>query len=234
MASSTTPEWRCPVGADGPRRPAGRDGGRGDHPERQPDARLGQCERRDVLPLVLSQPVRSRHRVGHHAPHERRRLFARREFGTQIQNDLASDGTVLGYKGSGTSKAFYIRLPSGTETPVNGLHLANAVNASHVVAGAIYGPSLSDPLHAAIWANGKVTDLNTLLPPGTTGWDLIEATAINDNGDIAGIAAHDGQSGRFPAQHERQRVGQVRHDSRNSRSARSSMSRSPSRPARST
>ncbi|HTX46227.1 MAG TPA: hypothetical protein VMD48_08120 [Solirubrobacteraceae bacterium] len=128
-------------------------------------------------------------------------FFAGVEWGTQIQNDLASDGTVIGYMGSGNSKTYYIRYPNGTETEIgqgtSGLHLANAVNASHVVAGAIYGPSTNDPLHAAIWANGKVTDLNTLLPPGTTGWDLIEATAINDNGDIAGIAAHNGQSVGF-------------------------------------
>jgi hypothetical protein len=128
-------------------------------------------------------------------------IFAGVEWGTQVQNDLASDGTVIGYMGSGNSKTYYIRYPNGTETEIgqgtSGLHLANAVNASHVVAGAIYGPSINDPLHAAIWANGKVTDLNTLLPPGTTGWDLIEATAINDNGDIAGIAAHNGQSVGF-------------------------------------
>jgi hypothetical protein len=123
--------------------------------------------------------------------------FDASEFGTMIEDDLASDGTVIGYIGSGTTKTYYIRYPNGTETEIgegtSGLHLANAVNASHVVAGAIYGPSLSDPLHAAIWANGKVTDLNTLLPPGTTGWDLIEATAINDNGDIAGVAEHNAQ-----------------------------------------
>jgi uncharacterized membrane protein len=124
-------------------------------------------------------------------------IFAGAEFGTLIENDLASDGTVLGYKGSGASKAFYVRLPSGTELPVSGLHLANAVNASHVVAGAIYGPSVSDPLHAAIWSNGKVTDLNTLLPAGTTGWELVEATAINDNGDIVGIGVHNDQEVGF-------------------------------------
>ncbi len=132
-------------------------------------------------------------------------FFDAAEFGTEINNDLASDGTVLGYKGSGSSKQFYVRLPSGSELPVStanappstGLHLANAVNASHIVAGAIYGPTLSDPLHAAIWANGKVTDLNTLLPPGTTGWDLIEAFAINNNGDIVGVAAHGGKQVGF-------------------------------------
>ncbi len=112
------------------------------------------------------------------------------EFGTLIANDLASDGTVLGYTGTGSAKTFYIRLPGGTETRVSGLHLANAVNASHVVAGAIYGPSLADPLHAAIWTNGALRDLNTLLPPGTTGWHLVEAFAINNSGDIVGVGIH--------------------------------------------
>ena len=51
------------------------------------------------------------------------------EFGTLISNDLASDGTVLGYTGANrnTGKTF-IRLPSGAEVPVNGLFHANAVN----------------------------------------------------------------------------------------------------------
>jgi hypothetical protein len=117
-------------------------------------------------------------------------------FGTLIQNDLASDGTVLGYKGSGNAKSYYLRLPTGTELPVNGLFHDNAVNRQHVVAGDILGTSISDPIHAAIWTNGVVTDLNTLLPPGS-GWDLEDALAINDNGDIVGIGAHNGQADGF-------------------------------------
>jgi uncharacterized membrane protein len=111
-----------------------------------------------------------------------------------FQNALASDGTVLGYKGTQRTGTFYLQLLSGTDTTVSGLYTANAVNASHVVAGSIsLGGGL---LHAAIWQpSGTVTDLNTLLPPGS-GWTLVNAFGINDNGDIVGIGDYNGvQSG---------------------------------------
>ena len=40
-------------------------------------------------------------------------------------------------------------------------------------------------LHAVLWQNGKLTDLNTLLPSGS-GWELILADGINDRGQIIG------------------------------------------------
>jgi hypothetical protein len=57
---------------------------------------------------------------------------------SQIMNDLASDGTVIGYRdstGSPVVRSFYIRLPTGAETQITGLGTVNAVNAQHVVAG---------------------------------------------------------------------------------------------------
>lgn len=106
-------------------------------------------------------------------------------------NDLASDGTLLGYKDAAT-RTFWLRLPGGSETPVLGLVGHNAVNARHVVAGTIAttdGDGNTIP-HAAIWKpDGTVVDLNTLLPPGS-GMVLVDALAINDNGDIAGIAGN--------------------------------------------
>lgn len=44
------------------------------------------------------------------------------------------------------------------------------------------------PCHAAIWENGKATDLNTVIP-ANTGWQLISAVAINDKGEIVGNGA---------------------------------------------
>ncbi len=117
------------------------------------------------------------------------------EFGTEINNDLASDGTVLGYTGSRSSGANFIRLPNGTVTPVSGLFHANAVNASHIVAGDIITGSPAAQ-HAASWSTGTVTDLNTLLP-ANSGWVLIDALAINDRGDIVGIGEFNGQEAGF-------------------------------------
>ena len=104
-------------------------------------------------------------------------------------NDLASDGSVIGFRDSGspTVRTHYLRLPSGVETPLTGFGAANAVNASHVVAGTI--PINGETIHAAIWKNGVITDLNTLLP-ANSGFVLYDALGINDNGDIVGVASH--------------------------------------------
>ena len=44
--------------------------------------------------------------------------------------------------------------------------------------------------HAFIWQDGKMTDLNALLPPGS-GWEFLSAVAINDSGQILAEADHD-------------------------------------------
>ena len=43
--------------------------------------------------------------------------------------------------------------------------------------------------HAFIWRNGKMTDLNTLLP-ANSGWMLQEATGINSKGQIVGFGTY--------------------------------------------
>ena len=55
-------------------------------------------------------------------------------------------------------------------------------NNGQIVGGA---ETSSGMFRAALWANGKATDLNTLLPSGS-GWQLIVAGGINDKGQIAG------------------------------------------------
>ncbi len=57
----------------------------------------------------------------------------------------------------------------------------------------VYDPSL---YHAFLWQDGVMNDLNNELPPGS-GMILTAATAINDNGDIVGMALRDGQSHGF-------------------------------------
>ncbi len=107
-----------------------------------------------------------------------------------LHNALASDGTVLGFRDDGPRK-WYLRAPNGQETEIVGLAAHNAINAKHVVAGTIATGNAQDPVHAAIWdpVTKQVTDLNTLLPPNS-GFRLVVATAINDEGDVAGVALH--------------------------------------------
>ncbi len=62
--------------------------------------------------------------------------------------------------------------------------------------GAANESNNSDIPHAFVWRNGKITDLNTLLPPGS-GWNLAIASGINDNGQICGLGLHDGKVRAF-------------------------------------
>ena len=66
---------------------------------------------------------------------------------------------------------------------------AFALNDSSVIAG-----TCGD--RAVIWEQGRVTDLNTCLPP-SSGWTLEEAKAINNKGQIAGFGQLSGQRHLF-------------------------------------
>jgi hypothetical protein len=71
-----------------------------------------------------------------------------------------------------------------------GVHgTARQMNNLGVVVGSIQTGS---GLHAAMWRNGTLTDLNDLLP-ATSGWTLTRAIAVNDHGFIVGIGQHGGQ-----------------------------------------
>jgi len=49
---------------------------------------------------------------------------------------------------------------------------------------------------AFIWQDGKMTDLNKLIPPDS-GWSLVTATDINDAGQIVGVGKYKGRDGGF-------------------------------------
>jgi hypothetical protein len=71
---------------------------------------------------------------------------------------------------------------------------SQAINDAGVVVGAVVDGTSSSGYHAAIWESGVVTDLNaryaSILP---SGFYLDNATAIDNNGDIAGYG-HDASS----------------------------------------
>jgi probable HAF family extracellular repeat protein len=50
--------------------------------------------------------------------------------------------------------------------------------------------------YAVIWQDGKITDLNKLIPPNS-GWILNEATGINDAGQIVGDGDYMGHTRAF-------------------------------------
>jgi probable HAF family extracellular repeat protein len=51
-------------------------------------------------------------------------------------------------------------------------------------------------LHAFLWENGVMTDLNTLLPAGSD-WELLSARLVNDVGEVVGVGLYQGQSEWF-------------------------------------
>ncbi len=69
---------------------------------------------------------------------------------------------------------------------------SQAINDSGMEVGCTVNGSNSNGYDAAIWKNGSITDLDTLYAPALagTGFTLDNATAIDDNGDIAGYG-HD-------------------------------------------
>lgn len=77
--------------------------------------------------------------------------------------------------------------------------IATAINNRGTVVG--YSSSLDNynievPLHAFVWINGKLTDLNSLLP-ANSGWQLTAAYGINDRGQIVGGGTKDGRVRAF-------------------------------------
>ena len=82
---------------------------------------------------------------------------------------------------------------------------ANAINDKGQIVGQAE-VSASHDLHAVIWENGKMTDLNTFVPT-EFGWVLRYATGINRHGQIivnGYRAVYDGQTRTFlltPSRH---------------------------------
>jgi probable HAF family extracellular repeat protein len=70
-------------------------------------------------------------------------------------------------------------LPGADENDCQG----NAINDSGEIVGT--ASNAYNNFSAFVYSNGVLTDLNTLISPNS-GWILTDATAINDQGDIAG------------------------------------------------
>jgi probable HAF family extracellular repeat protein len=79
-------------------------------------------------------------------------------------------------------------LPGGTFSEANGLN-----NLGQVVG---YGNVTGGALHALLYSDGALRDLNGLISP-QSGWVLIEAVDINDNGWIVGTGGLNGRNAMF-------------------------------------
>lgn len=79
-------------------------------------------------------------------------------------------------------------LPGGTQS------FAFGINNPGQIVGA--SDSSGGGLRAVIFEQGIVRDLNQLIPAGS-GWTLISAKAVNDNGQIVGEGVLNGQQRAF-------------------------------------
>ena len=104
-----------------------------------------------------------------------------------------------------TRQSFLYTLPaSGSVGAFQNLNFALGASASEALSinnsGQIVGwfitPATSGSSHAFLYSGGKAADLNSLLPPGS-GWELLQANAINDAGQIVGEGLINGQVHAF-------------------------------------
>jgi probable HAF family extracellular repeat protein len=78
---------------------------------------------------------------------------------------------------------------------LGGTSRATAINNNEVVVG--FSTRIDGTGYAFSWTRaGGMIDLNTLLPPNS-GWVLLEANGINDNGQITGYGLHNGAGRAF-------------------------------------
>jgi probable HAF family extracellular repeat protein len=102
--------------------------------------------------------------------------------------DISDTGIVVGsaWRSDGVSEAFMYTDQSGmVGLGTLGGHSSTACGIN--TAGTVVGWWSPDGYtrRAFVWADGEMFDLNNLIDP-TTGWTLVEATGINDHGDIVG------------------------------------------------
>ena len=65
---------------------------------------------------------------------------------------------------------------------------AQAINAYGTIVG--WSLTRTGAQHAFMYANGVMTDLNSLNASGAQGWTMFEADSVNDEGQIVGRAAN--------------------------------------------
>jgi probable HAF family extracellular repeat protein len=103
-------------------------------------------------------------------------------------SDFQNHATLFTLNSKGKYSVSALPSPSGADGTQ-----ATDINEDGVIVGqALFGNST----HAMLWhknSKGKyvATDLNSLVPGGS-GWTLLQATAINDNGTIIGAGQHNG------------------------------------------
>lgn len=103
---------------------------------------------------------------------------------------INANGDILGSSGSHA-----VTWHNGTIVDLGGDLQGNGFNNQGQVVGTA-GNGLNGTPYAALWQNGTVYDLHTLIPTGTT-WKLEKAVSINDGGQIVGVGRVGGRFRTF-------------------------------------
>lgn len=109
--------------------------------------------------------------------------------GPQASADaINTAGQIVGFAQTASDATHAFLYQNGKMTDLGAYNIdtvAEAINDAGVIVGQTYGvDATGSPFyHAFLYRNGAFQDLNTLIPAGS-GWQLTDATAINDNGQI--------------------------------------------------
>lgn len=118
-----------------------------------------------------------------------------------INNSGVAAGAILHFPsvviGSYSYYGIPVRWVDGRADRLNGTipGIANDINNKGQIVGSFGGPGYL-PIGAFMFSNEVFYDLNHLIPQGT-GWSLVQATAINENGYIVGYGIRNGEQRGF-------------------------------------
>jgi probable HAF family extracellular repeat protein len=114
---------------------------------------------------------------------------------------LSDIGQLAGYATTSSGMEHAFRWANGVMTDLGTLggdySYGLGINSSNVIVGGSFVDAKNSVYHAFIATGNSMTDLNAQLDDTGAGWTLIEARAINDNGQIAGVGLYQGESRAF-------------------------------------
>jgi len=109
-------------------------------------------------------------------------------------NDINDRGEVVGRSVDADWTPHAFLWSDGVMTDLGANWTAHGINDAGQVVGTRMTGEMS--VAAVLWEDGTLIDLNDLLPPDS-GWELLEARDISDNGAIVGWGLHNGEMHAF-------------------------------------
>ena len=109
-------------------------------------------------------------------------------------NDINDRGQVVGRSVDADWTPHAFLWSDGVMTDLGANWTTHGIND----AGQVVGTRMTGEMAVAavLWEDGTLIDLNDLLPPDS-GWELLEARKISDNGAIVGWGLHNGEMHAF-------------------------------------